>query len=344
MHIVYLVTSEKDQQCGVVDYTRQLAHAISDGKTKVTIEELPSWSLNALIRLRDKYKNGDSIVFHLQYPTLGMGKSFAPALLHFASKSNKIFITFHEFEQFSLIRKSYFIFSSLLNTSFIFTNEYEQEQFASFFPWAKKKSVIIPIGNNISAIPFQKKIDAPQHRLIYFGQIAPNKGIEEYLETVCCLRAAKNHLPCAIIGGLVTPSSELAQKVQTMAEKYNIECLFNLSSEDVSQELHKSSMAYLPFPSGVGDKRGSALACLKHDLGVITKHSEHTPQWWTESTHHGENAQHAAVIIQAISSGEINKVPVPSALKQAMDDREWCNIARVHTEVYTMVGNTCLLK
>jgi glycosyltransferase involved in cell wall biosynthesis len=293
--------------------------------------------MNALLKLRETYKNKPGIVFHLQYPTLGMGKSFAPALLSFAFKNSKVFMTFHEFEQFSLIRKMYFLFTSLTNTRYIFTNEYEQEQFARFFPWTKTKSIVIPIGNNISAIPFEQNGDSPQHRLIYFGQIAPNKGIEEYLDTVSCLRLAKNNIPCAIMGATLGSSNDLLHKISSMANQNNIECMFNLSSEDVSKELHKSSIAYLPFPGGVSDKRGSALACLTHGLKLITVHSELTPEWWRETTYAAQNYEESTHIVQKIIASkqdDKDTETVETTLKLALKERKWKHIAEKHLAMY----------
>jgi hypothetical protein len=113
--------------------------------------------------------------------------------------------------------------------------------------------------------------------------------------------------------------------------------MYNLSSEDVSKELHKSSIAFLPFPTGVGDKRGSALACLKHDLALITIHSGLTPNWWKESTYHADNSEKSVTTIQAISAGNIAKTPAPKLLKKAMDEREWDNISCAHMSLYTVV-------
>jgi len=335
MHIVYIITSLTDQKCGVVDYTRQLAFNLQKVVTKVTIEELPSWSFTELIKLKRKYKNETGIIFHLQYPTMGMGKSIAPALLNIGLKNNKVFITLHEFEQFNLIRKSYFLLSSMLNTNYIFTNEHERKQFLHFFPWSKKKCEIIPIGNNITPIPYVNNSDEQRHRLVYFGQIAPDKGIEIFLETVRRLRSEGSDIPCAIIGATLNSSNDLLQKISSVASQNDMECMFNLRPEDVSKELHQSSIAYLPFPGGVSDKRGSALACLKHDLAVITTHSKLTPLWWKKSTYHATSPQDASTVIQAISKGKIKKTQDPIMRQTAMNKREWANIATEHTHLYT---------
>lgn len=337
MHIVYIVTSVAGQKCGVVDYTRQLALSVGDVVAKVTIEELPIWSFTELLRLKRKYKDEQEIIFHLQYPTMGMGKSFAPALLNLFLKNKKVFITFHEFEQFNLLRKSYFLITSFLNTSYVFTNEHEKKHFLHYFPWTKKKCQIIPIGNNITPVPYEPQNDDDKHRLIYFGQIAPNKGIEQYLETVSSIRACGIDIPCAIIGATLGNSFELLQKIKLSANKYNIECLFNLTSEEVSKELHESSIAYLPFLGGVSDKRGSALACLAHGLKLITIHSGLTPKWWRETTYNAITVEDAKTIIKRVTLKEQDQKKAKAIDKKivvALQEREWKHIAEKHLVMY----------
>lgn len=336
MHIVFIVTRISDQKCGVVDYTRQLAQSLKEIVPTVTLEELDTWSFTELERLRKKYKTEKDVVFHLQYPTVGMGKSIAPALLNLWLANNKTFITFHEFEQFNLIRKFYFLTTSLTNTNYIFTNEHEKQQFLSFFPWTQKKCNIIPIGNNITRISNEENVNV-KHRLVYFGQIAPNKGIESFLDLVMLLRELDINIPCAVIGGTFDTSNELLDNISDKAEKYNIECLYNLSSEDVSEQLHNSTVAYLPFPEGVSDKRGSALACLTHDLNVITIHSNLTPNWWTQSTYNAKTHEAAVSVIKKILSCDEDpeyKERSANVLEIALKERKWKHIADKHKSIY----------
>ena len=334
MKVVYLVTTQENQQCGVVDYTKQLAGAVKNGGSDTHIEVLSSWSLRTLKDLKKKYARDKDTVFHLQYPSLGMGKSPAPALLPLVFGGKRVVVTLHEFEQFNLIRKMYFFITALTDARFIFTNEYERQNFLRFFPWAKKKSALIPIGNNISVVPYDG--GSSETRVIYFGQIAPDKGIEEFLEMVAHLRAKGNDIPCLIMGALLDPSSALAVAVQQAAKEHNIECLYNLSSENVSKELQKSSIAFLAFPEGISDKRGSALACLTHGLSVITKHADLTPEWWKETTYHAQTHEEAADIIETIVSGEgkMEAEQSKTVLRKALKNRKWGHIAEKHMPMY----------
>lgn len=334
MKVAFFLTKESGKPCGVGDYTYQVAQALEEQGICVTLEEFPKWSIPFMRAIKRRYKDDTQTLFHLQYPTLGMGLSFAPFLLPLLFYRHKVVITLHEFKQFHWIRKLYCLIPSLLGTKFIFTNEFERDVFCQVFPWTKTNCSIIPIGNNIRIIPNQHTTPQDTQRLVYFGQIVEGKGIEDFLETIQHLRKSDNKIPCAIIGALLDPSSEITKKVQSAAKENNIDCLFNLSAEDVSKELHKSSIAFLPFPEGVGDKRGSALACLKHGLTVITKHSDLTPQWWRETTHHAQTSKEAASMIEMIRDGKIEKTKAPAILQKALDEREWSQIALMHINLY----------
>jgi glycosyltransferase involved in cell wall biosynthesis len=335
VRVVYLVAVRPGQKCGVADYTRQLAQAVTQQGIDARVEELPAWSIPALRGLTETYGGQEATIFHLQYPSLGMGKSCAPALLPMVFPRRRVFITLHEFEKFNPVRKLYFLFSGLFTGNFIFTNEHERQIFSRFLPWRENSCHIIPIGNNIAVFPVRNEIGrVHRRRLIYFGQIAPDKGIEEFLQTVEHLRRQNDDIPCSIIGALLDPNSEIARKIRDVSNACRIDCLFNLSSEDVSKELQKASIALLPFPEGVSDKRGSALVCLKHGLAVITRHSDLTPQWWRETTHGVENSQYAARMIGDILAGRREKVPLPSMLAHALSEREWSNIAKSHIALY----------
>jgi len=334
MPIVYLITQDANQQCGIVDYTLQLENAVNALGAEAVIEKIPTWSFAALFKLKEKYRKCKKLVLHLQYPSLGIGKSIAPALIPFVFKNSRVSITFHEFKQFNPIRKFYFFLTTWTKAYYIFTNEYEQGQFLRLYPWVKDRCTIVPIGNNISLVPLDKKNAEVQERLVYFGQIAANKGIEEFLETVKLLRGRGNQLDCVLMGALLDPESELSQKVEVYAKQYDIKCLYNLPAESVSHELQKSSIALLPFPQGVSDKRGSALACLKHGLTLITKHDEITPSWWRATTYNAADAEEAVETILGLTDNAKERHPHPEILANALIEREWQIIGQAHLKHY----------
>jgi glycosyltransferase involved in cell wall biosynthesis len=327
--VVLIVTSPKDQMCGVADYTYRLAQALSGLGAEVVLEEPDTWSLNAASALRARHKSGPDTVFHLQYPSLTMGNSLSPAALPLLLP--RLFTTLHEFRLFSFPRKVIFAPHSLLDRRIIFSNGPERDNFQRFYPWSGKRLEVMPIGNNITRIG--ARADGPE-RLVYFGQISRNKGVEIFLETAALLRTGGNPIEIRMIGAMVDNDPAFQSLVQDAVDELGIVKRLSLPSDEVSEELSAATIALLPFPDGVSDKRGSALAALDHGVAVLTTHSPTTPDWLREVTHPIASAQDSAATITRILSGTQPRDKAPDVLKREMLARDWSEIARRHLALY----------
>ena len=133
---------------------------------------------------------------------------------------------------------------------------------------------------------------------------------------------------------MLHPESEIAQKVEKYAKQYDIDCLYSMPADMVSQELQRSTIALLPFPEGVSDKRGSALACLKHGLTLITKHDAITPSWWEATTYHAGSANDAVELVLQLMDNKKERHPNSDTLSNALTEREWQTIGQAHLKLY----------
>jgi len=207
VEIVYVVTHDPNVPCGVADYTERLAKAMNDAGARAEVVKLPTWSFSEAIRIIKRY-SAPGTVFHIQYPSLGMGASPAAALFPLIAHGHATFFTLHEFTLFNPVRKAYFLPFALTSDHVIFTNEPEQCHYARFFPFARDDGIVLPIGSN-----FDSSGDSPTQgrRLVYFGQIAPGKGIEEFLDAVRTLRARRCNIPAqsSALRSLRTPRSRV---------------------------------------------------------------------------------------------------------------------------------------
>jgi len=323
------VTSDPAVSCGVADYTARLAAAMNKAGARAQVAQLPTWSFATAFALLEHHAE-PGVLFHIQYPSLGMGASPAAALFPLLARRNTTFVTLHEFDVFNPLRKIFFVPFALTSDHVVFTNESEQRSYARFFPFARGCGATLPIGSN-----FEAPAALPQRRrLVYFGQIAPKKGLEEFLDAVKVLRTLGNDIPCAIIGAELDSHSDISRRIAADAEALGITLLYNLSAEDVSAELARASVALLPFPGGVGDKRGSALACLTLGLAVVTRHGPQTPQWWRGATHAMEDAATAAHVVAEIDAGRLMREPDAPTRARGLAEREWSAIARAHLSLY----------
>ncbi|MEB0024156.1 hypothetical protein, partial [Actimicrobium sp. CCI2.3] len=297
------------------------------------IEKIPTWSFFELCKIKKKYKNYPDTIYHLQYPSTGMGNSVAPSLLYFLLK-RPIFVTLHEFSIFSILRKMIFFTHSLIAKRIIFTNKWESDCFHKYFPFSKNYKTIIPIGNNISVVKNPNPIASKKPKIIYFGQISANKGIEFFIETVSVLRQKNILFDAAFIGSMLDENSLIAHEVYEASKKLKIELILNLPSDDVSIVLGQSTIALLAFPDGITEKRGSALACLDHGLTVLTTHTSKTVSWLRDVTHPIETPIQAASLISHMIDGDVITVRNPLLLEEEMQKRDWRHIALAHVGIY----------
>jgi glycosyltransferase involved in cell wall biosynthesis len=315
--------------CGVADYSYRLADALKQLGVEVVMEEPSTWSLDAARALRNRHGGDPDAVFHLQYPSLTMGNSLSPAALPFLLP--RLFATLHEFRVFSFPRKALFASHSVLARKIVFSNGTERDIFQRWYPWSGSRLEVIPIGNNITRIG--GRMPGPE-RLVYFGQISRNKGVELFLETAGLLRAAGNPIEIRMVGAMTDSDPDFQSLVLGSVEQHGIVKRLSLPADEVSAELNAASLALLPFPDGVSDKRGSALAALDHGVTVLTTHSATTPGWLRAVTHPVASASDAAGAITGLLDGSRQRHKAAELLEQEMLARDWREIARRHLALY----------
>ena len=315
--------------CGVADYSYRLAQALAGLGANVVLEEPKTWSLDAARALRSRHRGEADTVFHLQYPSLTMGNSLSPAAIPLLLP--RLYTTLHEFRLFSFPRKAIFASHSLLDRRIIFSNGAERDVFQRYYPWSGNRLEVIPIGNNITRIG--GRMPGPE-RLVYFGQISRNKGVELFLETAALLRAAGNPIEIRMIGAMVDNDPQFQSLVLGSVEKHGITKRLSLPADEVSAELSAATIALLPFPDGVSDKRGSALAALDHGVTVLTTHSKTTPGWLRAVTHAIASPDDAAATVTGLLAGTHPRRKAAELLEQEMLARDWTEIARRHLALY----------
>lgn len=331
MNVVLLVASPRGEMCGVADYADRLAAALRVLGVNANVEFLDRWSFRNLLTIKRRYDGGKKVIFHMQYPTLRLGRSISPGCLPLLLPNP--FVTLHEFRLFNILRKLAFLPVSLSSKKIIFSNDEERALFQRYFPLSGQRLTVFPIGNNIPRVAPSGDAQRPE-KVVYFGQISRNKGIEFFLDTIARLRSAKSPVQAEIIGALVDSDAAFAQLLKSSSERHEIRLRLNMPPEGVSAALNDSTIALLPFPDGISNKRGSALASLDHGLCVLTTHSDLSPDWLSKVTHRVSSPQGAADLIASIESGEIERHRAPEILAHEMRIRDWNEIAREHLRLY----------
>jgi glycosyltransferase involved in cell wall biosynthesis len=328
-----VVTAKPGARCGVSDYTEKLRTIIGERGLDVRVERLPTWSVRGLLRLW-RQGAGRRSVLHVQYPSMNLGKSPAVALAPVLVGGARLYLTLHEFTIFNRVRKYYFLTFALSRATVIFSNEFERRAFEAFFPVRRCRTLVVPIGSNIAVGRPDVPSEAREPTLVYFGQIGPDKGLEDFLAVAERLRAGGERLAVAVIGSPSGPDCPVFREVSARAERLGIRLVLNAEPEQVSDELSRARVALLPFPDGVSEKRGSALACLEHGLAVVTTHSAKTPDWLAAATVPHVSVEATAEAVRALASAEGHRAALAGRDPGALRARTWPSIAERHLALY----------
>lgn len=330
--VVQAVAAPVQAMCGVADYTAMLVQGFAEAGAAASLCRVDTWDWKGLRMLRQNVPDTSETMVHLQYPSIGMGKSPWVALVPWMFCKARVTVTLHEFAKFSFIRKLYMVPLVVGAKAVVVTNTAEHACLTRWFPWAKHKCHLIPIGSN-TLPPKEIQRNPNDKGLVYFGQIAPGKGLEGFLDTVERVKAANPSTPCTLAGAVMDAQSPLTRRVEEMGKKGVLRLELNKPLAEVSKLLLQHTVAVLPFLDGITDKRGSAMACLNHGVLVVSTHTTETPLWLAQTTLAYENPAQAARLVQVVMKGTQNQ-PNPNVLKEGLEARTWGSIARRHTEIY----------
>ena len=264
------------QRCGVGDYTQRiLSTSIASGWSLFYQKD---WQLGNLSQLCRKLKSTTDRVVCLQYPTMGYGTQITPHLLAIYAvvfERRKLILTIHEYSQLGwkgkLALKLLFFFASMV----VFTTEFERDAAKKRNPLLRHTS-IIKINSNIPASACPATAAERGWDICYFGYIRPLKGLEVFVDVVSRLRKEHPSLRIYVMG---QTQPEYASFYEPMLERLRaegIEYFGDKSSDEVSDMLNHTKIAYLPYPDGLSERRGSFLAAAVNGCVVVSEEGQFT--------------------------------------------------------------------
>lgn len=336
MKVEHIVAGRRTGFCGVVDYAGRIVEALrNQDDVEAQIHETDGWTVGELNRILGEVPAAPSSVVHIQYPSIGMGRAPWVAIPPLVCRRARLFITLHEFSAFSRARKAYMLPYAAWAHGLIFVTPQEAEAFRRVYPWAAEKCHVVPIGTNIVPPAAPHPAD---DGIVHFGQIAPGKGLDAFLDVVEALRRRGCTVRCSVVGSILDESLPIARRTREVAARCGVALELGKEADAVSAILQRHALAVLPFPDGISDKRGSALACLEHGLAVMTIHGDATPEWLRETTLPFVDAETAAARIERFLRDRTLPPQQPASTRRilatALRDRRWPEIARRHVALY----------
>ncbi len=276
MKILLITGSYPPDKCAMGDTTVIMENLFKKNGHNVKVLTHVSWKLNNLFKLKRYVDNINADILVMHYPTLGYKFSIVPQLFSIYYK-NKILTIIHEVSQSFILRKiSLFPFS--LGSNLVFTNIYERNYFLKIFPWTLPNKVnIIPIGSNIEIYTNKKFEHRSKSNIVYFGQIRPKKGIEEVMALAALIKSNQLPFSVLIVGRKLETSADYFTSIIKASRDLPILFEIDISELEVSKILGSNMMAYLPFPDGASERRGTLFAALAHKMIVFTNKGFQTP-------------------------------------------------------------------
>jgi glycosyltransferase involved in cell wall biosynthesis len=195
---------------------------------------------------------------------------------------------------------------------------------------------VIPIGTSI--LPVQG--GEPRHfdEVIYFGLIAPRKGVEQVLEFASIARREQAGFGVRLIGRVPIEFRDYAKKLMTEAAALPVIWTLEESELEVAERLARASLAYLPFPDGASDRRSSLKAALSSGVVCISTEGKGVSEEMRKILIFASDSEHAVATAKVLLADRCALERLSKEGVAYSDSFRWDHIARSHLQVY---GRLC---
>jgi glycosyltransferase involved in cell wall biosynthesis len=312
--------------CGVGHYSSRLADHLEDSFEVVRFRLGADFGAFSFPRALRQIFQAEPDLIHIQYPSVGYRRSLVPSLIAMLPKVPTV-VTLHEFSIFRWYRAPWFMPFKFAN-ALIFTNGQENAAFEERFGKGAQTRCVIPIGSNI---PVGRSRQRDPKSLCYFGLFMPGKGLEDFLNLVKLLR--KDDFRLTIIGAIPDGFAAYAKQILKQCEELGISIEQNRSDNEVADLMQAITYAYLPFPEGASDKRGSLIAAMVNGLIVLTPHTMVTQHWIKAATIATASPAEAEQVLSKLSMSTDGGRGLikPEGARPPFD---WSEIASRHVTLY----------
>jgi glycosyltransferase involved in cell wall biosynthesis len=320
------------QACGVGDYADTLSAHLDAAGLRVIRFGDSGFSALLSPRILAEISRYDCDIVHIQYPTAGFGRSLTPSLLGISVRK-PLLVTLHEYSIFRPYRWPWFIPFARYCRARIFTNAADRVLFERRFPKRSGFDTTIEIASNM---PQGRSVPRHLGKIVHFGLIAPNKGIEDFLE-FCAIAKARPEVVLALVGAVPDAQRGYADDIVSRAQALGVVTRLNLPRDQVADELAGATFAYLPFPDGASAKRGSLAAALVNGLAVITPHAAQTPDWIRAATIGAASPREAFDAVMRLRRDPVALAALTACTRDMARRLSWDAIVDRHGELYERV-------
>lgn len=357
MQILVITGSYPPKICGIADYTARLGEALSDGgydiciltsqpdaQAKWPIESVSGWNLRDMRRVLNVIKSRKPDVALIQYQRGIYSDSpwlcFLPALIRLLTRT-RVVTTFHDLNGPSSWRKlqRLGVIFAMLGSHRVVVCSKKQLTAVKRIPLVRRRASLIPVGSTIMQQDWLGYTNPL--RAACFGFVWRNRGIEEVIEA--CARVQKSGIPIGLtfVGDIV--DRDYAEELVGYASAAglppeSLEFTGALSEDKVSALLAGSTMAVLPFPTGVSTGRSTFVTCASIGMPVVTTCC---PDNWPEElaadppavlSYSPGDVASLAQHIQSVCTDQPLGLQLSASIRTSAQNWSWTSIAQQYSQ------------
>jgi glycosyltransferase involved in cell wall biosynthesis len=274
LRLVTLCGSIKPLFSGTDDFHETLVAVLRRRQVDARTVVLKRWGLAQVPELLRQTSSERPDAILMQYPTDAFGAALGPHAFSALQRQAPLIVTLHEFTATNPIRRASLILLLARSAAVITTAETERRSLVSWCPWLEHRTCVIPIAANF---PGREWRPSDRPLVVYFGQIRPEKGLEEFIACQDALAPRFSNAKFVIAGSRVPRFASYYRTIEKEVRMRDIELLCEMLPDNVPDFLRTATVALLPFPSGASFRRGSLLAAAVCGVPIVTLRGAETP-------------------------------------------------------------------
>lgn len=252
---------------GTEDYHTSLVGELRALGLTVEVIDQPNWGIRSLPRLLRAARSARADAILLQYPTDAFARGLLPHMFAALQSRSPLIVTLHEFSEAHPQRKLSLAILLARAAAIVTTAPIEAAALGAMFPWLRGRICIIPVG---PTTPKRAWNPAAERNIVYFGQIRPEKGIEEFFTIRSKIAGRVSDVRFKLIGSKVPLFESYFEQISAAAQACGIEIVSGLTAASVADQLSEATIALLPFPNGASMRCTSLLAAAPCGLPIVT--------------------------------------------------------------------------
>lgn len=330
IRVAMIVGDNHTLHCGVKDGAYQLADALGLLGIDVDVLAPKSWNLVDAWRFVSFLRRGRYDILHVEYPSIGYRGSLVPHILGVLGTARAAVTTLHEFSTFTTAQQLSTHLFRWTSKTILFASEFERFRFDRRLGMLGAAQKVFPV---VSQVPRVVSTSGRNSDVVYFGQIRPNKGLETYLNLAQQSIKLGRSYAFHVIGSVSKAHEAYARSLAANAPP-EVRWSFDLSFEEVGVILGRSFAAYLPFPDGASERRGSLAAAWFNGLPTLSLTGEATTPVIRDLLLVVHNPEEALSVLDRLAQQPEEWERVSRALLDYSRDRTWDNVAKRHADAY----------